>query len=301
MKQGTEYIAQQIYKKIHEIYPEWAISDLLVTGAGLEFIVFVASSPILGKIAIRTPWERSISNDNDPSLDARDLLQKEEELASFVSHYHVPVPPMFAIHLSNEIDFLVSGYIEHDQSLPDERQFGQIIRNIHNCHAPHFQSIHHNSPDLANILAERIVRRSKKVEQLARISLPLPPQAAIRTILHNAIPQQLSLLHMDARPDNLLVKQGHIRAIVDWSSALIGDPALEIARIAEYGYLTEKFICGYGELPGRQPILDAVYRLDTAIMLAIVFLSEAPNFSRAQAQLIRVQTLVEEIAQLYRH
>ena len=89
-----------------------------------------------------------------------------------------------------------------------------------------------------------------------------------------------ALLHMDIRPANLLTKSGALRGVVDWSNALIGDPALELARIAEYGFLTREFLAGYDDqTPFAQvpAAAELLFRLDTAVMLAVVFLSEAPE------------------------
>ena len=43
-----------------------------------------------------------------------------------------------------------------------------------------------------------------------------------------------SLIHLDVRAPNLLVRDGTIRALIDWTNSMIGDPALELARIEHY-------------------------------------------------------------------
>jgi hypothetical protein len=66
----------------------------------------------------------------------------------------------------------------------------------------------------------------------------------------------------------------------------VGDPALELARIAEYARLPEnaidldEFRHGYASVrpvPDRREECWSVYHLDTAIMLAVVFTREAPQ------------------------
>ncbi len=47
-------------------------------------------------VAIRVPWTRWISNDNDARLDARDLLAKERMLANHMLAHGVPTPRAFA-------------------------------------------------------------------------------------------------------------------------------------------------------------------------------------------------------------
>jgi len=52
------------------------------------------------------------------------------------------------------------------------------------------------------------------------------------------------------------------------------------------------FDAGYGALPPAPAELEAVYRLDTAVMLAVVFLSEDPDPAPARRQVERVQDLL---------
>jgi hypothetical protein len=99
---------------------------------------------------------------------------------------------------------------------------------------------------------------------------------------------------MDARAANLFTRRGAIVAIVDWGNALVGDPALELARIAESDLLDADFLAGYGSDPlgALPPAIGCLYRLDTVVMLALVFLTEAPDPAAAQAMLARVRTLL---------
>ena len=55
-----------------------------------------------------------------------------------------------------------------------------------------------------------------------------------------------SLLHMDLRAENILTSGGKIVGLVDWDNALFSHPALELARMAEYGVLNRDFLDGYG-------------------------------------------------------
>ena len=90
-----------------------------------------------------------------------------------------------------------------------------------------------------------ISRRGHATERLASISLSLPSEENLVTALKPHRPKR-SLLHMDIRPDNVLVKQGRIEAFIGWFNALIGDASLELCRVAEYGLLTPEFVEGYG-------------------------------------------------------
>jgi hypothetical protein len=120
------------------------------------------------------------------------------------------------------------------------------------------------------------------------------------------------LLHMDLRPENILVRAGRPVGVLDWSNALIGDPALDLARAAEYGSLTPAALAAYGD-PGRftispptaltplsplspLPPRQAVYRLDTAVMLSHVFLDGAPDQAKARHYIERTKSLCGSLA-----
>lgn len=85
-------------------------------------------------------------------------------------------------------------------------------------------------------------------------------------------------------------------AFLDWSNALIGDPLIEFARIVEYGHKHPKIIEGYGGYPPHPPVSEIFYRLDTAVMLTVVFLSEAPDPIKANVvQIKRIKELVKAL------
>ncbi|MFE0774891.1 phosphotransferase family protein [Streptomyces sp. NPDC058861] len=112
------------------------------------------------------------------------------------------------------------------------------------------------------------------------------------------------LLHLDVRGQNLLGRRGRLEAVVDWSNALIGPPLMELARVAEYALLPDNGIdatavlAGYAESstpPDPDSAAALPYRLDTAIMLALVFHSVAPDAERAQVLTARAEHLLTRL------
>ena len=91
-----------------------------------------------------------------------------------------------------------------------------------------------------------------------------------------------SLVHLDVRTSNLRCTGGAVRALLDWSNALRGDPAMELGRLAEYALLPgngldyEAILAGYREPVPVESAAFWIYRLDAAVMLALLFSSEAP-------------------------
>jgi aminoglycoside phosphotransferase (APT) family kinase protein len=90
-------------------------------------------------------------------------------------------------------------------------------------------------------------------------------------------------VHLDVRASNIRCAGGEVRGLLDWSNALTGDPAMELGRLAEYALLLESGIDYGAVLDGYRepvPVNSAafwIYRLDAAVMLALLFSSEAPN------------------------
>jgi hypothetical protein len=146
-------------------------------------------------------------------------------------------------------------------------------------------------------IAARLVQRAAAFARLTGEALPLPPAGALAEVLACRAAYR-SLLHLDARPANLFTRSGAITAIIDWGNALVGDPALELARIAEYGHLDEGFLAGYGDdyaLGDLPPAVETLYRLDTAVMLANVFTGEAPDPEAARGMVARARTLAARL------
>ena len=151
------------------------------------------------------------------------------------------------VHLAEEgPDFLVSDFVEQDASPPDVRAFGQLVRAIHACPVPDLPLVEQMGLPLHERIAERLGQRGAAFARLTGAALPLPPVDTLTELLACRAAHR-SLLHMDARPANLFTRRGVIVAIVDWGNALLGDPALELARIAESGHLDDGFLAGYGD------------------------------------------------------
>lgn len=276
-------------------WPAWGVGELELVGAGLDAAVFRAASAAFGSVAIRAPWTRWISNDNDPSLDARALLAQEQLLANHMRAHGVPAPRGFALHTGDDdFDFLVSAYVPDDGSDESPGELGAVMRRIHDAPVGPAIEAALATGELAAILAIRLTGRLRAVERLSGAVMPRVAASALRERFA-AARYRPSVLHMDVRRANIRVAGGEIRAILDWSNALLGDPALELARAAEFGVRSAAFDAGYGALPDVPAELELLYRLDTAVMLAVVFLSEAPDPAPARRQLARVDELVARL------
>jgi len=297
--QATRLLCR-LEQELQQTYADWQVGELSIIGAGLDALVCRADSIRFGPVALRVPWTRWISNDNDADLDARLLLEQEATLATHMRTHGVAAPQVFALHLgADSFDFLVSEFVENDRSLPEGQSIGTLLRAIHDSPVIDHRLAVQGDVPIEDLVAERLIQRAAVVEHLTNVRLPMPNLCDVRATLAWPAARRC-ILHMDVRPENMLTCAGKVRAIIDWSNALLGDPVLELARIAEYGYLSDAFLAGYGladcfaHLPAG---VELLYRLDTAIMLAVVFLSEAPDPDRAVTQVQRVVDLCDALNQ----
>lgn len=275
----------------------WELSGLAMIGGGLEFVVFGATVADLGRVALRMPRMRWIRNDNDPDVDPFELLEQEATVFRHVVSAGVPAPRVHLLHRGVICNFLATEFVAHDGSPPDGGELGRLTRELHELPAPDIDPVMDTHGSIPATLAERVARRAAVVERVTGEELGLPPAHELRDIV-SWDGAERRLLHMDMRAENVLTRSGRIVALVDWSNALLGDPALELARVSEYGVLGEAFARGYGKpdpLARAPRPTEIVYRLDSAVMLALVFLSEAPDAELAAAQIPRVRRLAQQL------
>ena len=294
LQDSIRIIRERLRAQIAADNQQWGVSGIEIAGKGMQSVVFRAESRDFGPIAIRVPMRRWIMDDNDPCMDSRELLRQEAALASHTLRFGVPVPKVYALVIEDDgLDFLVSEYIEHDGTACDARQLGELVRLIHDCPPPDIRLVAQTDASVEETIALRLDRRLRVIEAMSGRRLNPPSLDEFRTILRG-LGDRRSVLHMDLRPENILTNEGEIAGVVDWDNALFGHPALELARMAEYGVLSVGFLDGYGGLDwetGLPRSLNLLLRLDAAAMLAVVFLSEVSDPGRARSAVERVEFL----------
>jgi aminoglycoside phosphotransferase (APT) family kinase protein len=292
-------LMRRLADRLAASYPEWGVADLSTAGGGLSCLVYRASTDAFGEVALRVPRRRVSLNPNDGAVVARTQLTREAAIARHLHGRGLPLPAVHVLHLGDDgFDFLVSEYVPHDHSQPDSRALGRIVAGIHRQPLADAAALGLADRPLSELLTERLVRRADALRTRTGGPLPLPPADELAARLRSRDDRR-ALLHMDVRPANVLTVGGEVRALIDWGNALAGDPALELARVAEYGHLDDAFRVGYAERGGGGPApeeVDALYRLDTAVMLALVFLAEAPNPALAPAAVDRASALAGAVA-----
>jgi aminoglycoside phosphotransferase (APT) family kinase protein len=300
MPSRPELRCRQLMETLHDEYGGLGITDLRHIGEGMDAKVYRAHSPELGPVAIKMPHDRWISSGNEPRLDTRVILRKEFQLSRHTRAHGLRTPEVFFMHADDAgVDFIVSQFVESDDSELLDFEFGRLIRAIHDLPAPSIElSASERSADVDEILTERIERRLKTLASIASLTIPVPDiGSALSAWLADDVPG--CLLHMDLRTENILVRSGHPVATLDWSNALVGEVALDLSRAAEYGSLTAAALAAYGNsevfsMTPRTP-REIIYRLDTAVMLAHVFLRGAPDEVKARHYIQRTESLCRSL------
>lgn len=282
-----------------------AAHDLDLTGAtlagsGLEFQVWRMSHPRWGDVAVRVPARPVDSNANDPHVETAELLRHEAQVYRHLRPLGIPVPEVFDV-LHYDVDILVCEYVATDGSLLESGELGGILARLHGLPPPSPLSPNRRAAAFRDTVAERVARRWSVLRQYD----PDLPDSPGFDALAAVVPEESAagLLHLDVRSANTLVRAGRVRALVDWSNSMVGDPALELARVAENARLPDNridyaaLLRGYTAVrpvPERTEKCWTLYRLDAAVMLALVFTSEAPDPVWGPRMLRRVHTLARE-------
>ena len=282
------HIRRQLGIRVHSITPY---------RQGAEFAVFRAVIGAGDNVVLKTAPHEDISNANDPSCSARALLCQEEELGRYLRSQGIPVPISLGLLTDGPYPCLIQELVDHDESCEvSDDHLAHLLSRVHACTAPRTLVAHEGLP-FASCIARRITRRAHELEKATGVSLPVPDTDRIESVL-KLRDYRPSLLHMDIRPPNILAASGSIRAIVDWSNALMGDPALEFARIAEWWRPCTRLRVAYERIcgPMRTPrIVDLLYRLDAALVLGLLHSAERPDPDAARTAVSRATQLADAV------
>ncbi|MFC0003444.1 phosphotransferase family protein [Micromonospora siamensis] len=295
-------IAQDTVEKLAD---GWRLDDVRLVGRGLEFTVYRARDAEGRAVVLRLAPRRFDSNANDPDVDTRALLVKEYEITRHLTGLGLPVAEPLHLHLADPPDVpdvLVSRYVDDDGSPLDNGDLGRLLARLHGLPAPRLAPAATGEQSCAEVIRARLERRWREVGRLVP-DWPAPPDRAVLAD-HLASLTGRSLVHLDVRSANLRRHHGRVRALLDWSNALIADPVVEFARLTEYARYAENELdvealrAGYAtvrEAPPEDATAMLACRLDTAVMLALVFLSEAPDPERGPPAAAHARELAERL------
>lgn len=293
--------AADVEGALRSAWPGQRFRDVRAAGAGVTGQVFYARSDAWGPVAIKVSPAGMLGSVNDWPKDRRALFVQEAELLEHVRAHGLPAPHPVAVGEAAGLALLASEWIESDGSPAPPHELGRLCAQLHLLPPPRLHPVEQHAETAELTVAERIEMRLRGLEALTG-EVFLSPRQRVAIAEAVTVPSRArpSLLHLDFRPANLLTRDGVVMGVVDWANALIFEPALELARIEQGGLLSDGFTAGYQELlplPVAEPLRYLGFRLDTALMLALIFLVEAPDGRSASAELDRLRDLCARIAE----
>lgn len=284
-------------KIIASIEKQLGVEGIHQIGLGNEFYI-LRTELRSQSVIIKVPKDRIFSNVNDAHIDSRILLDQEFMLMRHVKAEGInQIPEPIADIEAEGFGALIMSFVPSDESDPEEFELGKLLAKLHSIQPPDVTLSAQEESAIPGLVAKRLHRRWKELAKLVTDlpSLP-PPQEIIRVLEPTRV--ATSLLHMDFRRANFRMDNGRVTALLDWSNALVGHPAVELARIAETGEVGEDFLRGYTsvkEIAETGSLAEIILRLDTATMLALVFLVEEPDIERGPIAVNRVLGLYRDL------
>jgi aminoglycoside phosphotransferase (APT) family kinase protein len=279
------------------------LTDVIEAGGGVEFLVFRATSARHGTVALRVARCQIYQNVNDPFIEAERLLRQEMRICRHLEGTEIPVPRHFGILERQGRVAALSAFVEADDSTASDTEMGRVLSLLHRLPPPTGpRMVAQEGLETMQVLPRRIARRWREMQKLVPACPDLVPVESLTTLCDAiALRHQKCLLHMDFRPDNFRVRNGEIVALMDWSNALVGPAAVDLYRVLELVKPGPDFLRSYRALCSPVPLSEAeetVLRLDAAVMLALVFLSEAPDPGKAPEWVRRVRALNGQLLNL---
>lgn len=290
-----EKLRRTIFNVLQNVF-HWQIEELKFIDNGVNNAVFLIKEKNSGMLAIRTPW-RTEDNLNDINLSVRSL-KKESLISDHCYKYKIPVPKVHKLYLSDEINFLVSDFVSGDNKVIASFDIGQLTSKLHKIPLDNLSIIGQLERPLTNIISHRITERVNTLRKLTNTNFVIPNSEELESIL-NTTQTENCLLHLDIRQPNLIGENGVIKGIIDWDNAFIGNPIMELMRISESKEINEEeFLKGYNDtkiIGNTDGVIQSIYRLDTALMLSILFISFLEDSTKRDYYLKRVHFLSQEI------
>lgn len=105
------------------------------------------------------------------------------------------------------------------------RELGAFLKALHAVDPA--EAVAHGALDAATATAEKTIELAEFRDQIVPL-LPAEVRTTANELLDRVAHVRTSLIHCDFGPEHILTTDGRITGIIDWTDALIGDPALDL-------------------------------------------------------------------------
>ncbi|SFM47027.1 Aminoglycoside phosphotransferase [Paenibacillus sp. 1_12] len=161
-------------------------------------------------------------------------LSEEYKALQYLSQTELLVPKVYSYHVEKKSRWLLMDYmngislreyLSREPSLNEKQKaisnFGLCLRKIHECPCP-IGLIKNDKPWLDTMLL-------KAENNLTQYEVDGSEELLSRLKEKRPKPIENTLIHGDFTIDNVLVNEGNIVGIIDWSGAAYGDPRYDVA------------------------------------------------------------------------
>ncbi|MEV0430107.1 aminoglycoside phosphotransferase family protein [Micromonospora sp. NPDC050495] len=302
---STDVVA--VEDAVAETAERLGLVDPAPAGLGLEFVVHRAHSPTYGPVAVRVPRYHMYRFPGRKPFSATRSLRQEWRICAYLHPRRFPVAEPLEMVETAAGPVLVSRFLPGEPEGVDSGQVGELLARLHGTPVPPgLAPLDHDGYPVAEATGRRLSRRWGQLREYLP-DLPEAPSVERATAALAPVGRAAVLLHLDMRACNLLTEHARITGWVDWTCAMVGHPGMELARLSEYAQLPENglrerdVLAGYQDqapLPVLEPALDALVRLDTVLMLGVIFFSYAPDPTRQEWVRGRIEELTARSREL---
>ena len=298
-----DILGRQVAEQLAADLPHLVMTDMCQIRRDTEFTVLGGAVEDGRLLAAKIAHERVLGGTNSRYTSARDIIDQEALLITHCRAHGIPMPQVHgkSCHGPDGLDFIVIDWLEDDHTVPDAFFLGAVLNRFHAMNPPAFEPIAQRGEPLERMLSTAIVDRAITITRLTPRDFTLPTTEEL--LAHLSWPdRRTSLLHMNFGAETLPSIEGTIAGIMDWGSALIGPPTLELMGLDEQGLLDDSFLGGYAnyEMFRAPPATETAFRLYSATETAMQFVIDDTDHEQGRKALNRVNFLFEEFARLTR-
>ncbi|MFD5424225.1 phosphotransferase family protein [Streptomyces sp. NPDC127084] len=280
------------------------LGEAQLAGEGMEFAVFRAHSAEHGDVALRVPREPVVRYTGRDPFSARQALEQERTVAAHLHRHSLPVAEPLALAETPTAPVLASRFLPGAGAAPAPERIGELLARLHNVPVPRgLRPLDHDGWPFDVAIARRVSGRWRWLAQQVPDLPPLPGLEGLVPLLA-PLAAEARLLHLDVRMCNLASVEGEVGGLFDWGCAMVGHPALELARIQANAALPENDLdlqalwAGYrrhGTVPALDAAVEAVLRLDGVLMLCVVFGAAIPDPDRLATLVEQARDLAKDV------